>query len=88
MKKKYFFAPRKTENTLKNFSKFARNEVKAVKVVVSAALCDVLTGLRDMSAAPRDMLAAPHNVSAAPHDMLAIQDNHGNPRGLEGGYYT
>ena len=43
-----FFAPRKAEK----FSKFAKNEVKAVKVTVSATLCNVSAALREMLATP------------------------------------
>ena len=62
---------------LDQFSKFIKNEVKVVKVAVSATM-------RDMSAAPQDL-------SPTTRDMLAKQDKHGNSRGLEGlsggGYY-
>ena len=46
--KKCFFAPRKADKHLEKFSKFAKNEVKAVKMAVSAAL--------------RGMSATPHNI--------------------------
>ena len=66
---------------LKTLSKFAKNEVKAVKVAVSAAL-------QDVSASRCDMSTAQHDVSAAPCDMLATQDTNGNSRGWEGVNYT
>ena len=81
--KKCFLSLEKLK-TLGKFSKFAKNEVKAVKVAVSATL-------HDMSAAPHDASATLRNVSAAPCNMLATHDTHGTSRGLEGpswGYYT
>ena len=58
---------------LKKFSKFAKNEVKAVKV----AVCNVLV-------APRGVSATPRGVPAALRGMFAIQDTHGNSRGAWG----
>ena len=51
-------------------SKFAENEVNAVKVAMLAAPRIVLSDLRD--------------VSAIVCGMLAAQDTHGNSMGLEG----
>ena len=62
---------------LKKFSKFAKNEVKAVKVAVLAAPCNVLV-------APRGVSATPCGVPAALRGMFAIQDTHGNSRGAWG----
>ena len=73
--KKCFFAPRKAENT--KFSKFAKNEVKAVKVAVSTAMRDVSAAPRGASAALRGVLAALSGVSAALRGMLAGQDTPG-----------
>ena len=64
--KKMFFTPKKAENT--------ENELKAVKVAVLAALCDV-------SATPHNVLAPLRDMLAAPCGLLALPDSHGNSGG-------
>jgi len=70
---KWFFAPTKAEK----FSKFAKNEVKAIKGAVSTAMRDVSAAPHGMSVAPRGVLAAPRGMSATPCGMLAGQDTPG-----------
>jgi len=84
--KKCFFAPRKAEK----FSKFAKNEVKAIKVAVSTAMRDVSAAPHGVSVAPRGVSAAPRGMSATPCGMLAGQDTPGawGTLGGVGGYYT
>ena len=60
---KNVFLPLEKLKTL--FSKFAKNEVKAIKMTVLAAPCNVL-------AAPRGVLATPHGVSVVLHGVLAV----------------
>ena len=66
--------------------------MKAVKVAVFAAPCNVLATPHSMYAALHVMSAALPGMPAAPRGVLALQDTHGNSRGPEGasggGYYT
>ena len=58
------------ENLKTLFSKFAKNELKAVKVAALHAAFAILSG----------MLAAPCGMTAAPHGVSAPPDSHGNSR--------
>ena len=53
--KKMFFCPKESPKHLEKISKFAKNEVKAGKVAVSAALRDMLEARCGVSAAPCGM---------------------------------
>ena len=55
--------------------------MKAVKVAVLAAPCNVLVAPCSVSAALRGMSAALCGVPAAPRGVLALQDTHVNTRG-------
>ena len=66
--------PLEKQKTLENFSKFAKNQVKAVNVAVLAALCNVL-------AAPYSIRLHLRGVLGSPHSVLALQDTHGTSRG-------
>ena len=59
--------------------------MKAVKVAVSTAMCNVSAAPRGASAALRGMLAALRGVSAALRGMLAGQDTPGAWGTLGGG---
>ena len=59
--------------------------MKAVKVAVSAALCDVLAALCDVSATLRDISAALCGMFATPCNMLATKDTPGDLRDPRGG---
>ena len=56
---------------LEKFSKFAKNEVKAVKVAVLAAPCNVLATPCGVSAVPHGVLAAQRGVPAELCGVLA-----------------